>query len=420
MSTYIIKPISAAVLAATLGVGAVLNTARAAIEEQVSVSPVKTISAQDEQVISSSATKVLRHIAQARADLKNKDANAAKNQLDKAETLLKIIEVSMPVNQVKDRIWVAKKHLEYEDSQEVMPDLVPIYSSLDELVDFMPVDQAKKHIDKAKEHLKQNNKQKAIEELDASDAALVYTEIDLPLNITRQRVASAKGDIAKGNLEQAEKTLKAAEESVSFMSVDVDEPLTVAKSSLWSAMRNYSAKAYDKTKTDLKKAIKYLETAAKSADETTSREAAKLAKEARALEGKVESQSAETAKRLDHLWHHTAALSERSLEYMSAGWSSLRADSKIKTDLIDAKLHLANARIDRFTDNNVKDAKSELDNALSYLSRAAGKAPDTQKTQVKQLQRDVQKLAKAVSKTTDDQPQYTKIEQQMTQLIETL
>ena len=104
MLTYTLKPVAAAVLVATLGAGAILNTANAAIKEQVSVSPVKTISALEEQTISSAATKVLRHIAQARADLKNKDAEAAKTQLDKAETLFKIIEVSMPVNKVKDRI----------------------------------------------------------------------------------------------------------------------------------------------------------------------------------------------------------------------------------------------------------------------------------------------------------------------------
>jgi hypothetical protein len=420
MLTYTLKPVTAAVLAATLSAGAIINTAHADVKEKVSVLPVKTITAQDEEVISSAATKVLRHIAQARADLKNEDGDAAKTQLDKAETLLKIIQVSMPVNKVKDRIWVAKKHLEYENSQEIIPDLVPIYSSLDELEDFMPVAQAKQHLDKAKEHLKKKDKQKAKEELDATDAALVYTEIDLPLSITRQRVASAQADIAKGNLAQAGETLKSAEDSVSFMSVNVDEPLTVAKSSLWSAIRNYSAKAYDQTKADLKNAIKYLQTAAQSADQTTSREAAKLAKEAKALEDKVTSQSAETAKQLDHLWHHTAALSERSLEYMSTGWSNLRADSKIKTNLIDAKLHVVNAQIDRFTDDNAKQAKSELENALSYLERAAENAPDTHKTQVKQLRRDVQKLAKAVSNSKDDRPQYSKIEQQMTRMIDTL
>ncbi len=420
MLTTTVKPITAAVLIATLGAGAILHTAQAAIEEKVSVSQVKTISAQEELAISSAATKVLRHIAQARGDLKNKDGDAAQLQLDKAETLLKIIEASMPVNQVKDRIWVAKKHLEYEDSQEVIPDLVPIYSSLDELVDYMPVKQAKQHVDNAKAQLKHNNKQKAIEELNATDAALVYTEIDLPLNVTRQRVASAKADITKGNLEQAEKTLKAAEESVSVISVDIDEPLTVAKSSLWSAIRNYSADAYDKTKADLNDAIHYLQTAAQSADETTRTEAAKLVKQAEELKNKVTSQSAETAKELDHLWHHTAALSERSLEYMSAGWSSLRSDSKIKTDLIEAKLHVSNALIDRFIDEDATQAKVELDDALSYLAQATENAGDTHKSEVRKLQGDVQQLAKALSNSKDERQNYSTIEQQMSQLIDTL
>jgi hypothetical protein len=105
---------------------------------------------------------------------------------------------------------------------------------------------------------------------------------------------------------------------------------------------------------------------------------------------------------------------------MTAGWSSLRADSKIKSDLIDAKLHVANAQIDRFTDDNIKEVKSELDNALSYLNRAVGKVSDSHKTQVKQLKRNVQKLAQAVSESADNRPQYTQIKQQMTQLIDTL
>jgi len=420
MSKTTLKPVTAAVLAALLGTGSVINTANAAIKEQVSVSPVKTISVQDEQNISSAATKVLRHIAQARADLKNKDGDAAKAQLDKAGTLLKIIEASMPVNQVKDRIWIAKKHLEYEDSQDVIPDLVPIYSSLDELVDFMPVDMAKQHVDKAKEHLKQNKKEAAIKELNETDAALVYTEVDLPLNITRQRVASAQMEISKGKLDQAEKTLKSAEDSVSSMSVYMDEPLVVAKNSLWSAIRNYSDNAFGEAKEDVSSAIRYLDIAARSADKITQNEAAELAKDARALENKLATQSSDTEKQLNHLWELTAALSERSLQYMSAGWSSLRADSKIKSDLIDAKLHVTNAKIDRFTGNNVTDARSELNNALSFIGNAVEKSDSVHKPKVEQLQSGVEKLAKAVSSTNTNRQQFDTLEQQMNQLIDTL
>jgi len=420
MSKHTLKPVTVAVLAALLGVSPMINTANAAIKEQVSVSPVKTISVQDEQNISSAATKVLRHIAQARADLKNKDGDAAKAQLDKAGTLLKIIEASMPVNQVKDRIWIAKKHLEYEDSQDVIPDLVPIYSSLNELMDFMPVNLAKQHVDKAKEHLKKNAKEAAIKELNETDAALVYTEVDLPLNITRQRVASAQMEISKGKLEQAEKTLQSAEDSVSYMTVYMDEPLVVAKNSFWSAIRNYSENAFDKAEADVSTAIRYLDTAALSADKITRNEATKLAKDAKALENKLATQSTDTAKQLNLLWQSTAALSERSLQYMSAGWSSLRADSKIKTDLIDAKLHVTNAKIDRFTGNNLSDARSELNNALTFIDNAVENSDSVHKPKVKQLQSGVEKLAKAVSGSNDNRQQFDTLEQQMNQLIDTL
>ncbi|GBE03304.1 MAG TPA: hypothetical protein ENH31_04770 [Nitrospirae bacterium] len=51
--------------------------------------------------------------------------------LKQARELIGIIKEARPVTKVKDHIWVAKKHLSYEDTEEVMPDLIPIYSSLD-------------------------------------------------------------------------------------------------------------------------------------------------------------------------------------------------------------------------------------------------------------------------------------------------
>jgi hypothetical protein len=54
---------------------------------------------------------------------------------------------------VKDRIWVAKKHLEYEDTEKVLPDLVPIYTGLDELVSYVATAKAKGRLDQAKQVL---------------------------------------------------------------------------------------------------------------------------------------------------------------------------------------------------------------------------------------------------------------------------
>jgi len=66
--------------------------------------------------------------------------------------------------------------VEYENTEEVLPDLIPIYTSLDELVDIIPTDMAKKHLDQVKSHLKSGVKEKARVSLDATATALQYTE----------------------------------------------------------------------------------------------------------------------------------------------------------------------------------------------------------------------------------------------------
>jgi membrane protein DedA with SNARE-associated domain len=62
------------------------------------------------------------------------DVEKAKSELEQAEKLLGIIQAALRTAKVKDRIWVAKKHLDHVDTQEVLPNLVPISAGLDELV----------------------------------------------------------------------------------------------------------------------------------------------------------------------------------------------------------------------------------------------------------------------------------------------
>ena len=172
-----------------------LPVSAASVQEDVTVSPQHPINAADEAVISSAAVKVLRHIAEARGHLQGDkpDQDAAKAELGKAETLLDIIQAALPAAEVKDRIWVAQKHLEYKDTREVLPDLVPIFASVDELADYMPVDQAKGHLAKAKEAMGKDQKDQAKDELKQVDEALVYVEADLPLGSTRTLVEPSRG-----------------------------------------------------------------------------------------------------------------------------------------------------------------------------------------------------------------------------------
>ncbi|MGD8588822.1 MAG: YfdX family protein [Chromatiales bacterium] len=398
--SFAFKPLVAALLVASVVAGNALansnsadnNSASSNIKEDVNVLPGRQISPQDEAMISTAAVKVLRHIASARGALRGENPNIeqAKAELDQSDKLLDIIQETMPTTKIKDHIWVAKKHLEYENTSEVLPDLVPIYSSLDELVDYVPTGNAKAHLNEAKNALEQGDKSKATEHLQEANDALLYVEADLPLSVTRQLVAQAKGELAKGDSEAADKLLHSAEESVVFVSISYHSPLIQAKAALWRASQDYLLEDKSLAKTDLDQAVKYLEQAAQSDDQVTRQAAAKLVSDVREIHQMIESGDEGLSERLVSTLGRVRALSERSVEYISTGWQRLRAEGKGKKDLIEAKLQLSYARIDHFSANDNAAAKVDLAEARGYLDTAA-----------KQVKTEVKPKVEAVSNLID-------------------
>ncbi|MGD8629837.1 MAG: YfdX family protein [Gammaproteobacteria bacterium] len=425
-----IKPLAFAIVLAGLGpmllsapVSAAADQKSAAtIQEKVTVKPGKTINPQEEAVISSAGAKVLRHIAQARADIQNKDIEGAKTALGQAEKLLNIIQSSVPTTTINDQIWVAKKHLEYEDTREVLPDLIPIYTSLDELVNTMPVDTAKKHLDQAKEQIKAGDSGKARKALEATAAALQYTEIDLPLGTTRQLVSRAKTALDKENPEEAANALKSAEDSVLILSAAIEQPLFTAKALLWQTVLDLEAANMDLANADLKGAIGYLEIASHSDKKSTRDAAGQILAQARDLQKDLDS-GVDIGTRVRRLWEHAQALAERDVEYLATGWSRYRAESPLKSDLIEARLHLANARIDLFTGHESGKARNELEYARQLLDQAGEEANKQQtensnKEQIADFQKSLSELATDPASARESN--YASLQQQLGSMIQSL
>jgi hypothetical protein len=266
LTRFRIMPVTAAVLLAVVANGPV--SADTSIKEQVTVAPGRQISPQEEAVISSAAVKVLRHISAARGELQGDkpDTEKAGQELAQTEKLLDIIQAALPTTRLKDRIWLARKHLEYEDSQEVLPDLVPIYAGLDESVSYMPTAKAKGHRDPTKQALEQGDKAKAKEQLEPTDDALVYMEADLPLSSTRHLVTLARAELGNGDAKAADRALLAAEDNEVFVSIPFRSDLTQAKEALWRAWRDYNLGNKEYAKGNLEEAVGYLVRAAKSDD----------------------------------------------------------------------------------------------------------------------------------------------------------
>jgi hypothetical protein len=414
-------PVATAVLIAGLMTTSALipPPAAAKVQERPGVSADRPITATDDVVLSSAAVKALRHIAQARGDIENGDGGGAQLQLDQANILLDIAEAALPATTVKDRIWVAKKHLEYESTQQVLTELVPIYRSLDELTAYMPVQDARRHLDQAKASLAKNDKDKAIAEFDAADAALLYVEADIPLRTTRQLMRRAREDIQNGDAQAAESALKAAEDNVVFLSVAMHEPLAEAHRSLWRASQDYVAGAYGAAKTDVHRAVRYLDYASNDADKETRAGIKTLLAKAHSLEQKIGAKSREVPALLSDLWNRTEALSERSVEYFTTGWQRMRANDDLKAKLIEAKLHLSYAEADSLLGNDAKQATGELAQTENYLSKAAAEAPKGQTAGIQAVRSGVKGLSSDQAETRL-KDRYAEVKSRLGRLIETL
>ncbi|EGV33778.1 hypothetical protein ThidrDRAFT_0467 [Thiorhodococcus drewsii AZ1] len=385
----------------------------------------RPLTAQNASRLSAAAVKVLRNIADARGELHGDapDLVKAKSQLDQARQTLDEIQQMLPTAVIKDRVWIAKKHLEYEDSEAVLPDLIPIYASLDELVDAMPTEKAKAHLDRVQQALQNGDKSAATEQLQAVDAALLYVEADLPLNSTRHLIAQAEADIAKQDAKAADAALADAEGNVVFVSMGIESPLTQAKSSLWRAWKDRELGRMDYAKAELSRAVSYLERAAQSTDQVTREAAAGLVSEVRELHGMIDDGDDTITRQLERTWQETKALSERSVEYISTGWQRMRAGRKDKKELIEAKLHLADARIDHLYSHDNDAAKAELAETNGYLNAALPLVDDADKAEVKDVIAQVNALEQAVKKgddTADNAQAFQQTEDALADLIHQL
>jgi hypothetical protein len=241
---------------------------------------------------------------------------------------------------IKGQIAAGKRQLE----QEGTTDLVPIATSLDELGGSLPVTDAKAYLERARQDLEQGDPESAIAEFDAIDSSLVYTEVDLPLRATQHLIDVAQAKLAEGKQADADQALKAAEDEVVYLSVAVDEPLVSARSSLWRAAQHRGAETAA-AKAELDRALHDLELAAQGADQKTRKAIESLRQQVISFRNSLPG-GTDLSSRLEEFWRRADALAQRSVEYFTTGWERLLIDHGDKTDLIEAKLHLAYAEID--------------------------------------------------------------------------
>lgn len=345
------------------------------LHEDVSVSPGRVITPADEAVISSSASRVLRHIAHARDALGKKDAKAAKQELDQAETLLDIIHNTVPTTLVKSKVWTADNKLKYENTEEEAASIVPIYAKLDERVEFdrvnLPVG-AKSTAKNGSKTDKPADKQPTTgEESEASDAALYFEELDLPLNAVRHFVAAAQSDLTNNRLTEASHALRAALDSVDFTAVLLPAPLLAARVNLERAEAHFDSGHAHQAKADVSRAIIQLTEAEKQADSESLADVQQMLGDAKSLQTRMDRNEPGFRAEMRKLWHRAEAQADRAKAYTTFGWDRLRQHDPMRSALIEAKRFVAYADIDSNVAGDSSKAMRDLEQAKIWLDKAA-------------------------------------------------
>jgi hypothetical protein len=431
-----LKPIAAALMAALVVSGPVL--ANPVIQEQVSVTPGRQIDLKDEATISAMGGKVLRHIGQARIALQGDkpDTKKAGSQLEQTSKLLDIIHAALPTTRIKDSIWVDGKNLKYENTDEVKPGLIPLYASVGEIADFTAADKsalvdkkgdkseyatigeiAENEIAKAD---KKGDKPEAVEPLKESGDTLWMVEVDLPFNNIRDLVNQAATALNKGDTNAAEMALAEAEDSVVYVSQTFQSPMTRVKDSIQRAWEDFSSGEKATAKQELSSAIGYLQDAAKSSDKVLREVATNLAAKVQNLRSLVDSDSGDFAQRAENVWHRVEALSQRAVDSIDAGWQRLRADNDGKQQLIDARLQLELARIDRFGGGDDAIANVELAQAKGHLDAALKQVATPKQAQVKKLNERLSELQNSLASGDSaniDASTFNELQSRLTTLI---
>ncbi len=331
----------------------------------------RSLPPQEETVIDRTTVDALRHIVQARADIHGNEPERARYDVAEAARIAGTIRDDLSSATVRNRIGIARKHLEFEPAEQVLRDLPAIYAALDETEDYLPTDRARQRLDAARAYLEKNDKGGAGRELALADKSLVTVEVELPLLDAEKYIDEARRDLAGGNVAKADAALKLAEQKTQAISIIVKSPLHRAKRSFWLAVKRYSAGNTADARMYVEQAKTYLEQASKLGDAKGREEAGQLLKDVAELERKIDAGGKAGGTALLSAWERSKALAEREADYLAAGWSEEETIQPREYLLIEAKLHVACAESYQVTAGEPARAVKELDRAETYLEKAS-------------------------------------------------
>lgn len=325
---------------------------------------------EEDTYIDRTIVEALRQIVQTRADIHENMPEKALHDVGEAARVAADIYDDFSSTVIRKRIWIARKHLEFEPPEQVLGDMSAIYAALGEAGGYLPRGIAKRHLDEAMAYLEKKDKSGAGRELALADRSLAAVEVELPLHIAEKYIDEARLYLIAGNATKADDTLKRAEHKTEAISVIVRSPLRHAKESFWLAIKRYTAGQMSEAGMYVNLAKGYLEQAVRSGDTKGREDAKKLAGDVTELEKKINRRGKAGGTVLVSVWERSKALAEREADYLATGWAEEKTVRPHENVLIEAKLHMACAESYQVTAGEPARAVEELNKAEMYLEKA--------------------------------------------------
>ncbi len=416
MNCSVLKSVIAAVLLS----GIAVPHATWAKQDQDNVGDTLTskASATQREAIASAALRMLRHITQARNAIHKNDLDQAREDVQQARELLALVEAARPAVRLKEYIWVARQHMEYETAQDVIDDLTLIDAELLSLGDIVPTAKARRHLQRAQALMMKDDTKAARQELDRLEASLVFTEFDLPLAVSEQQILAAQEALARNRSAAADKNLVVAEESIQFITLGGSAPLVSARTHLSRAAKNYADEYYAAAGADLEQASEWLRRAGKDADEKSRKEAQKLAAEIEALKDKLDNEADDYTHTLNNFLHRSAALIEREAESLWLRYKRQQIANQTLRKLLDAKTHLYYAEHDLAKGRGTDAIRKELESTDRYLEEALSKAEPPMRERISQLREEIHALEEDLGRDREqDRARYERTMADLVHLI---
>jgi hypothetical protein len=155
----------------------------------------------------------------------------AANNLGYADDIAKGIALQMPYVLMKDRLEAAKARLQSGATRAFLDDLVPIYSSIDDLKMVSPelATQLKGGLKQAQRLAQSGTRRSALKQMDRVIDGVMASRIDIPIRYVRQQIEFAREALKRDDIDAAR---KGVEKALGSMIHVVTDDLSVVQAGL--------------------------------------------------------------------------------------------------------------------------------------------------------------------------------------------